>query len=290
MRNFLKEIKITLSKENVPLPRLEAEIILADALGLNSREDLLLFSFEQVELTEAFRQLVISKIQRRIEGEPLAYILGYKEFWGLSFIVSPAVLIPRPETEILLEISLDYIHSNWQDRLKSTDKPLTILDLGTGSGCIIISLIKSLQSRNIIGIGVDCSNEALKIARQNCVVHGLSKYINFFKSNWLSQVEGKFDLIICNPPYIAKEELQKLTVQRYEPNLALTDGHDGLACYRDIIKNLSNYLEDKGIILFEHGYKQRESLRNLLITNNYQILNLVDDLAGKPRVIAAKMR
>ena len=322
IRKLLKETKAILKNEGIEHFSLEAEVIIANALGLESRECLLLFpddvlSSQIVKATTGNQSLakasfdtmgvdiekaVTSATLRRVAGEPLAYIISHKEFWGLSFIVSPAVLIPRPETEMLVEIGGNYIKDGFSTKINSnrlittSSKPIRILDLGTGSGCIIISLLKELRSSgysNAVGVGVDISDDALEVACKNAFSHGLLDRIDFIKSDWLQNVQGKFDLVVCNPPYIAKNELitnnYTYRVHEYEPLLALTDNEDGLECYRRIARDLKEHLAEDGIVVFEHGYYQRDVLINLFVEFGYSIMRCYDDLAGLARVIIVKL-
>ncbi len=334
IKSLLCKAKSILKSNDIIHFALESEIIIANAIGLSERADLLFLLnshtsshcnidhiTETVDQTsEANTQLnsilynlfsmqshsieqdVLAKIERRGLGEPLAYVLGYKEFWSLSFSVSPSVLIPRPETEMLVEIGFDYINRNHMHRKNNiadtkyndfnNNNTIKILDLGTGSGCILLSLLKELEQyrySNIYGVGADISLHALNIACQNAHKHNLYDKVQFVQSDWLSNIQGEFDLIVCNPPYIAKHELNDITVHLHEPLIALTDDSDGMECYRRILCNAQNHLTKNGMIIFEHGYQQENLLKELILSFHYKKITCYKDLAGLPRVITAQL-
>ncbi len=215
----------------------------------------------------------IKLIKQRASKIPLQHITGEQEFMGLSFLVSKDVLIPRQDTEILVEEVLKV----------STGKE--ILDICTGSGCIIISLSKLGDIKK--GIGVDISKDALKIANQNKI--RLEAEVSFIQSDLFEEVEGKYDIIVSNPPYIATHEIKNLSdeVKLHDPFIALDGKEDGLFFYRRIIESLSEYLNVDGRVFFEIGYDQGESVSNLLRENGYSEIEVIKDLAGLDRVVKA---
>lgn len=211
--------------------------------------------------------------QRRLNGEPMAYIIGSREFMGLEFDVSPAVLVPRPDTETLVETALTFLKN------KSCPK---VLDLGTGSGAIIVSLAH--YGSTIQACASDISLEALAIAKKNAEKFKLK--INFQQSNWFEQWQGqRFDLIVSNPPYIHKDDkhLQQGDL-RFEPQIALTDFEDGLSCYRTLISQAPQYLTQGGGLFVEHGWDQADAVRQLLVEAGFEQVHSVKDLAGIERV------
>lgn len=211
--------------------------------------------------------------QRRLNGEPMAYIMGSREFMGLTFDVSPAVLIPRPDTETLVETALTFFKN----------KPCPkILDLGTGSGAIIVSLAH--HNTAIQAYASDISPEALAIAKKNAEKFNLK--INFQQSDWFEQWHGQhFDLIVSNPPYIHKDDTHLLQGDlRFEPQIALTDFADGLSCYRTLISQAPQYLTRGGGLLVEHGWDQAKVIRQLLIEAGFEQVHSIKDLAGIERV------
>ena len=215
-------------------------------------------------------------VARRAAGEPLAYLVGEAEFRGRVFQVSPAVLIPRPETEVLVELALE--------RLQSLNAP-RVLDLGTGSGIVAISLALECPKARIAT--VDISFEAISVARNNA--GRLGAEIEFRQSDWFAALAGEtYDLIVSNPPYVAEGDPHlQLNGLPFEPRLALTDGADGLACIRNIIAGATAHLTPGGWLLFEHGYDQGESSRNLLTAAGFKAAFTHPDLAGTDRVSGA---
>ena len=190
---------------------------------------------------------------RRAMGEPIAYILGHKGFYNIELKVAPGVLIPRPETELLVELAMAHI------QLQNISSP-RILDLGTGSGAIALAIAKNIPKATVTA--VDLSEQALAIAKENAHLLGLSEQIRFYQGNWFEalpqDIHHQFDVILSNPPYIPLGD-QHLTEGdlRFEPDSALTDFHDGLSAYKAIIKVAKNYLSSHGLIALEHGYDQR---------------------------------
>jgi release factor glutamine methyltransferase len=217
------------------------------------------------------------RVQRRRAGEPTAYILGEREFYGLNFKITPAVLIPRPETELLVEMALERIPQ---------DQSCKVLELGTGSGNIAVVLARYRPLANITA--VDCSEEALAVARQNAaqLLAANNRAVMFKKSDWFDALDGEtYDLIISNPPYVASDDahLQQGDV-RFEPRQALSGGADGLDCIRRIIRGAPSHLSAGGWLLFEHGYDQAHACMELLVQSGFDRLFCSKDLAGIPRV------
>lgn len=212
-------------------------------------------------------------VARRAAGEPLAYLVGEAEFRGRVFQVSPAVLIPRPETEVLVELALEKLHSLEAPR---------VLDLGTGSGIVAISLALECPSARVTA--VDISAEAIQVAQNNA--GRLGAEIKFCQSDWFeSLAAGTFDLIVSNPPYVADGDPHlALNGLPFEPRMALTDGADGLACIRRIVAGAGNYLVPGGCLFFEHGYDQGGASRNLLSDKGFGEVTTWPDLAGIDRV------
>lgn len=267
--------------KGIESPRLDAELLLAHSLGLSRVQLYMQFdrTLQETELQD-FKLL----LKRRSEREPLAYILGKKEFYSLEFEVNPAVLIPRPETELLVETALKHF--------SSSPSPLTLLDIGTGSGCIAITLAKHLPEAQIRAI--DISESALAIARRNAEKHGVEKQIEFIQADFLSPhsslltSQDKFDLILSNPPYIASDEISKLAPElQAEPLYALEGGKDGLDFYRVLVPWAFHHLKKEGVALFEIGFDQAESLEKLTTNAGFQKTSILKDEAGHPRVVCA---
>ena len=252
------------------LPPLEARMLLERVLG-KTRAWLIAHADEPVsiETEQAFAALA----GRRGRGEPMAYILGEREFYGLEFRVAPAVLIPRPETELLVELALARIPESAAVR---------VLDLGTGSGAIAVALAKQRPQARLTAVDVDYA--ALSIARANARRHRVS--VRFFCGDWFGALSGEtFDLIVSNPPYVAAEDPHLVMGDvRFEPQRALVGGADGLDCIRAIVAKAGAHLRPGAWLLFEHGYDQVEACRALLEAQGYREVQSWPDLAGIPRV------
>lgn len=258
------------------LERLDAQLLLLHALGKPASARSWLLAHDSDELTpevaEAFRALSL----RRVTGEPLAYIVGSKEFFGLALQVDARVLVPRPDTETLVEWSLDLLQAPGQPSV------LRILDLGTGSGAIALAMAHCLQAagRQAQVTAVDASAQALDVARGNAARLGLK--VEFIESCWLDQISSKFDLIASNPPYIASAD-PHLAALAHEPVQALTAGADGLDDIRKIIEKAPGHLLPGGWLLLEHGYDQADRVRQLLAQRGFLRLQSRLDLAGIER-------
>lgn len=267
------------SEKGVDNPRLDAEVLLSHILGKDRMY--LYVNFDQplraAELT-VFREAV----KKRALRLPVAYITGTKEFMGLNFEVSPAVLIPRPDTEILVEAALN--------RLEKIDQP-TILDIGTGSGAILISVLAKLKSAK--GTAVDISNEALAIAAENARNNGVADRVAFCQGDLFQPVNGRvFDAVLSNPPYIPDNDIAQLAPEvRREPRLALAGGRDGLDFYRRIISEGSRFVTPDGFIAVEVGIGQAKALAEL--TNEagtLEVEDIIKDYSGIDRVVLFKQR
>ncbi len=215
-------------------------------------------------------------IEKRAEHVPLQYITGEQEFMGMTFKVNSNVLIPRQDTETLVE-----------EALKLVQPQMDILDLCTGSGCILLSILKNAPLAN--GTGSDISKQALLVAKDNARLHDLEA--EWIRSNLFDNISGKFDMIVSNPPYIAQAEIPLLMpeVQQFEPLNALDGGADGLDFYRKIVSEAADYLKENGYLLFEIGYDQGAAVKQLLMENGYIDVSVVKDLAGNDRVVKGRM-
>lgn len=251
-----------------PLPALEARILAGHALQL-SRVQLITRSEHAFSADEAARLSTL--FQRRLQGEPIAYITGQREFHGLEFFVTPDVLIPRPETELLVELASEYLPQHG-----------SMLDMGTGSGAIAIAVAH--QCRDAAVTALDASPAALALARHNAQRHGVG--IHLLHSDWYAAVDGeRFDLIVANPPYIRQDDPHLAQGDlRFEPVDALTDHADGLSALRTIIAGATKHLKPDGWLLLEHGYDQAEDVRALLSAQGMRQVQSWRDLAGIERV------
>ncbi len=264
----LKRIGKILLKENGKDER-EARLLLAFALHKNENE---LIKLRECTDDEAYS--FISFVKMRIKGIPYAYICGQKEFMKLNFTVNQSVLIPRPETELLVEEALKY----------SCNK---VLDLCTGSGCIAVSIAYYGEKMQVEAS--DISNEALMIAEENAKKNGVS--IKFIQSDLFENIENTYDIIVSNPPYIEEKIISSLEKEvQNEPYIALSGGEDGLLFYRRIIENAKNFLNSNGILILEIGYNQRQDVKELLERYQYEDIECIKDLSGNDRVMVAKKK
>lgn len=217
-------------------------------------------------------------IKKRLKFQPISQIIGERYFWKNKFFINSDVLDPRPDTETLIEHTLSF------------GSFFNILDLGTGSGCIILSLLDEYNAA--MGIGVDKSKKALNVAQKNAELLNLNDRVEFQLGNWCDGLDNKFDLIVSNPPYISEKEILGLSndVINWEPRIALTPEGDGLGAYKNIINGVKNILIPNGRIIFEIGHAQGNEVSNLLKSNNFKEINIVKDINNKDRVISALWR
>jgi release factor glutamine methyltransferase len=276
----LKDAGERLRAGSVPNDLLDAQTLLAEAGGFD--RTYLIINFTQ-QLPEHLLAKFQAMVNRRAGGEPLQYITGRQEFFGLEFEVTPDVLIPRPETELIVE---ETIRITERDRIAS---PL-MLDAGTGSGCIAVTLARELDDARVVAS--DVSEAALRVARRNAVRHGLVDRVGFVASDLLdSFAEEEFaDFILSNPPYVSEEEMPSLQreVRDWEPRLALTDSNDGLSFYRRLLKDAPKRLKSGGHLICEMGYMQSDRISAMV---NHQVwggVRLLDDLQGIPRTIVLR--
>lgn len=263
-----------LKKANIAEPILKAKILLAFSINKNKEY---LVSHDNEELIESIVSKYMKYITRLANYEPLQYIIGKQEFMKLDFFVNNSVLIPRQDTEILVEEVLN---------LCSKTKDITILDLCTGSGAIAISISKNIPQVSILAS--DISEEALKVAKINN--SNLNTNVNFIESDLFNNINQKFNIIVSNPPYIETETINHLDKEvQEEPKIALDGGKDGLDIYRKIIDNAYNYLTDEGYLCLEIGYNQKEAVTELIKrTNKYEQIYTKQDLSGKDRIVICK--
>jgi release factor glutamine methyltransferase len=262
--------------------RLDAEVLLGHVLHM-SREHLMLLANEPIRLAqlEEYEQL----LRRRVEREPVAYITGTREFWSLDFNVTPVVLIPRPETERLVEVALSLARAGGEPG------PLRIADLGTGSGAIAVALAKELPAAQIFA--VDFSAAALKLARQNAAKHGVAGRIDLVQSDLFAALGRRrgFNLLVSNPPYVPSAQIAMLEpeVSRWEPRHALDGGADGLDCYRRMAAGACKYMAPNGAVVFEIAAGTAKDVIPLFDSaGGWSDITLYQDYAGRDRVVAAR--
>ncbi|WP_456457232.1 peptide chain release factor N(5)-glutamine methyltransferase [Thermovibrio sp.] len=269
--SIVKRATEILREKGSKSPRLDAELLLVHSLKLKDRVELYV-NFDR-PLTEReveeYRQLII----RRVKGEPVAYITGKKEFFGFEFKVKRGVLIPRPETETLVEEAL---------KLLKGKKGQRIVDVGTGSGCIAITVCKLTKGENRV-IGVDISKEALKVAKENA--KRLKCQVQFVRTSLLKGLKGPFDAIISNPPYIGiGDKRVEREVVKYEPAVALFAGRTGLELIEKLIRDSYGKLRKGGFLALEFGEGQGKEVRELLVKAGFKEVKIRKDLSGKERV------
>lgn len=289
---IIKLLKWTTSyfkSHDIDSPRSTAEILLAHVLKLK-RIDLYLRYDQPLSINELSKFKLL--IKRRIEREPVAYIVGVKEFWSMDFSVTKDVLIPRPETECLVEAALSLLPQN--NTFDINPLPKRILELGTGSGAIILA-IASMRSKHIY-FASDCSVKAIRLARQNSKHHGLDTAVNFFCADWFTSFNSekkRFDMIISNPPYVPTQVIGRLEpeIYKYEPVSALDGDRNGLFCLRHIINAAHGYLNPEGSLLLEMGHDQKNDVRSIIDQGgNYDHVVFTKDYSGHDRVVRMKKK
>jgi release factor glutamine methyltransferase len=270
----LASAKAHLIEADVATPSLDARLLLQHILQLEHAD---LIANENRQLTDDQSQLYDALISRRLAGEPATRIMGTREFYGREFKTSPAVLDPRPDTETLINLCLEYL---------PPDEEQTILDLGTGSGILAITLLAERPHKR--AVAADISPSALAIASDNAFFWGVRKRITFIESNWFDNIQGTYNLIVSNPPYIPAKEISNLEaeVRNHDPHLALNGGEDGLDPYRAIASGSSQVLAPCGIIAVEIGAGQAEDVITIFKTNGYTHLASHRDLGDHIRALA----
>lgn len=266
-----------------PSAKLDAELLVAHVLGLD-RLELIARSTEQV--LAASEQTIRELVARRTKHEPIAYLTGTKEFWGLEFKVTPDVLIPRPDSELLIELALEETNRHRE--------PLDILDLGTGSGCLAISLANELSKngRSCHIVAIDHSAAALRIAVINAKEHNVIGLVSFVQGDWVRAIDSaaRFDIIISNPPYIAADDRNVSPETDFEPKAALYSENDGFFDIKQIIDTATQYLKPRGIVLCEMGSGQQkvvtDYVNSLTKTGKTLQLEIFKDLSGQDRVFS----
>ena len=251
-------------------PRLDAELLMAHALGVE-RQDVLLDP-ARYDVPDLYAHL----IARRMAHEPIAYIVGYRDFWTLRIAVGPGVLIPRPDSETLVEACLDLA------RERGAGWPSRVLDLGTGPGTLLLAVLSEFPAAT--GLGVDMSEQALAYARDNAADLGLAGRTTFQSGDWTAGIDGPFDVILCNPPYIGADEQLMPDVADHEPTGALFAGADGLDDYRRIIPELPRLLAPGGAAILEIGATQHILVRELAETAGFAV-TCRQDLGGRDRAL-----
>jgi release factor glutamine methyltransferase len=295
LRSALRDAITELEREQIPSASLAAELLLMHALD---RDRTWLYSHPEQELDAATRERYFSLIARRASGVPTQHLTGHQEFWGLDFEVTPDVLIPRPETEHVIEVVLERLGVVACSAPSVRDAPLRIADVGTGSGCIAVALAHELPNSGIVA--TDISTTSLKVARRNAARHNVSARIDFVECNLLdalfhqspitSHQSPLLDVIASNPPYIGREEAATLPreVREHEPHAALFAGETGTEIYAPLIAQAAALLKPDGILVLELGYNSAEHVSRLLNVAEWCDVAITDDLAGIKRVASAR--
>lgn len=263
-------MKVQEALQTASIEAREARLLLAAATGFSEAS---IVAYPERQLSAQTEARFRDYVERRARGEPVAYIVGHKEFYGLQLSVNPAVLIPRPETELLVDLALQRAFSS-------------VVDLGTGSGAIALAIKRQRPQARVVA--VEASAAALVVAQRNAVKHGLE--IEFRHGRWLEPLAGeRFDLIVANPPYVAEGDVH-LADLGFEPRGALVSGPDGLDAIRDIVRDAPRYLSRGGWLLLEHGMGQDAAVRALLSQAGLEDVDSCPDLARIPRVAGGKVK
>lgn len=297
VRALLKRGIALLRDAQVPSYTLAAELLLLQVLG---RDRTWIYSHPEAGVLDSVAEEYSALVRRRANGEPTQHLTGKQEFWGLEFEVTPDVLIPRPETEHVIEVALDRLAV--RERRAGRRQPLTggglrIADVGTGSGCIAVALAKELPAASFVA--TDISSAALAVARRNAACHNVEGRIRFDNCNLLAGLLDSplatgdsplFDLIVSNPPYVGRREAATLMreVREHEPEIALYGGEEGYELYAGLIAQAATYLKPGGILVLELGHNSFPAVQPLLDESTWIKVAVTNDLAGIPRIIAAE--
>ena len=266
-----------LTAVGIELPQLEARILRGSVMQIPPSQFIV---SPEIKCSDEEKLKYIALVERRKQYEPVSHLTGFREFWSLNYQITNSVLDPRPDSETLV---FEALKSFPERKL-----PLRVLDIGVGSGCLLLSFLS--ERPNAVGIGVDISLSALKIAHQNAVSFELSNRAVFQQSNWLDGVAGEYDVIFCNPPYVSSEEFKLLhdDVRKFEPREALLAGVDGLEAYKNILPHISKFLSKDGEAFFEVGINQAQRVSEISEANGLIVRGQFADISGIPRCLAIK--
>ena len=268
-----KKITKILSEGGIETNSLDARIILREIFNFDEKE---LILNSDLILSESKISKVQKIITRRLNFEPVSKIFGKRDFYNSTFSISDDVLDPRPETENIVEIANNFILEKGYE---------SFIDLGTGSGCIILSILK--ENKNLTAVGVDISIDAINIAKKNSKDMNLEKRSSFLVSNWLSSIYNSYDLIISNPPYIPSDEIITLskTVKNFDPLISLDGGQDGLKCYKEIAEDINRVINKNGRVILEIGYNQAHDVIKIFESKEFKLLKIYNDINGLNRIL-----
>ena len=268
-----KKITKILAEGGIETNSLDARIILREIFNFDEKE---LILNSDLILSESKISKVQKIITRRLNLEPVSKIFGKRDFYNSTFSISDDVLDPRPETENIVEIANNFILEKGYE---------SFIDLGTGSGCIILSILK--ENKNLTAVGVDISIDAINIAKKNSKDMNLEKRSSFLVSNWLSSIYNSYDLIISNPPYIPSDEIITLskTVKNFDPLISLDGGQDGLKCYKEIAQDINRVINKNGRVILEIGYNQAHDVIKIFESKEFKLLKIYNDINGLNRIL-----
>ena len=274
-QSILNKYSNILKNNQIKSYKLDCELLLSHALKIH-RENLMINLNKNIS-KDQFHEFK-SLLKKRYNKHPIAYIIKNKEFWKSNFYVNDSVLIPRPETELVIE---QVLNSHQKNKFNK------ILDIGTGSGCIIISLLKELKHAK--GTGIDISKNAIKVAKINAKMQQLANRIKFEHSDVDKFLSSKYDLIVSNPPYIKKNEIKSLQedIKNYEPLIALDGGINGFSGIKKVIYNANRLLKKNGVFILEIAHNQSNEVRSILMSKNFYVIKTSKDLSGKNRCIVS---
>jgi len=278
IKNILNQAYQKLNNSNIKNANLDCEILLSKIIN-QKREYVILNSKKSLDKKHV--NIFSNLIERRKKGEPVAYLINEKEFWKETFYVDNTVLIPRPDTELLIESVMKYT---------KRDSKLHVLDIGTGSGCILLSILN--ERKNFTGTGIDISKKSIKVSKYNTKRLKLHNRSKFYISDVDNFLIGKYDIVVSNPPYIENSTLKYLDsdVVDYEPKLALKGGHDGFSEITKVINRTSNLIKKNGLFVLEIGYKQKNKIIEMLQLKGFYIKKVLKDYSKNDRcIISAKI-
>lgn len=275
IREVFKQTRLRFSEAGIETPDMDTRVLLKHFLGLSDADLITGTGVIDANQRDDLERAVI----RRLNREPVSRIIGEREFWGMNFKVTPDTLDPRPDSECLIEMAVEALRDY---------PPKRILDLGTGSGCLLLALLKEFPAAQ--GVGIDLNPKAVDVSRENMENNGLSGRATFRQGNWtdsLSPDDGLFDLIVSNPPYIPRGDIESLApeVKNHDPILALSGGDDGLDAYKTLVTEIKKFLQPSGLALFEIGQNQDRDVQRLVENAGLSVSRIGADIAGILRVV-----
>ena len=262
-----------LKGEKIPNYKLDARILLSNVLNLENN-----YLFSDINVSEPDKETYLNMIKDRVDGKPVSKIISTRCFWNHEFYINSFTLDPRPDSEVLVETAIEACELLNKNKVK-------ILELGVGSGCILLSIIEEVTGAE--GLGVDIDYEAIKVAKINSINMKISEKVNFIVSDWTKSIQGEFDIIISNPPYIKSKQIKNLQkeVKCHDPELALDGGEDGLDCYKLITENIAKLMSENSFLIFEIDFWQSDKIIDLSQENNLKFLSMKKDLSGQDRCL-----